>query len=215
MTFRIRSSVVGAIGKSLDERLAQDKKAVADAMRAATLQLKNGWRAQIIGAGVSAKVANAVRSKAYPQSGGALDPAGLVYVNRGSPEKLIANMRAGRVIVANHAKYLAIPTENVPHGNHGKKLGPLEFQSQTGIILHWAKARDGTRLLVGDAIAGRSAAHKYRAPTKGRQRQGRKAESVVFFILVAQATIRKRLDLDGEVDRAERNLAGLIAERLS
>lgn len=209
MTLRVRSQVIGSLPSIFEQRLREDARAITDAMRTAGRELQGGWRAQILGAGVSPKVANAVRLKSYPQVGESLHPAALVYVKPGSPEKLIANMRDGAVIRSVHGKFLAIPTESVPKGDRGKKLTPQSFQAQTGIVLRFAVARDGTKLLVGDRLAQRGGKR-----VRSHNRSS-KSSSQVYFILTPQATVRKRLDLEGETARAESNLAGLIAERLS
>ncbi|MBL6853704.1 MAG: hypothetical protein ISQ86_09980 [Alphaproteobacteria bacterium] len=54
-----------------------------------------------------------------------------------------------------------------------------------------------------------------RPATARRLQQGRNAKTLVFFILVKQVTMKKRLDLNAESERAVDLMAAELAEELS
>lgn len=213
MTFSIKSSLRGSVTAMLKDYEGEAAKAVTDAVRTATQLLKSNWRGQITGAGLSSRLANTVRSKVYPQIGNSLSAAGIVYTAPGSAEKLLAELEDGAIIESKKGRFLAIPTENVPKGTRGTKQSPTTFQANSGIKLRFARAKDGTYLLVGNAVSAKSG-HGFRPATRGRVRQGRGLQTVVFYILVSQVTMRKRLDLMAAAEVAQDQIGALIAERL-
>ncbi|MBL6939452.1 MAG: hypothetical protein ISS15_05360 [Alphaproteobacteria bacterium] len=213
MSFGIRSIVSGSISAILKDKVAEDAKTVTQIVRRRTAGLKTAWRARVMGAGLSSRIGNAIRSQNYPASGSSLGAAGLVYAARGTPENLLGELEDGAIISSSKGFYLAIPTDNVPKGGRGKKLTPLTFEQTTGIKLQLARTKAGHPILVGAAVAARS--RGVRPATARRLQQGRNAKTLVFFILVKQVTMKKRLDLNAESERAVDLMAAELAEELS
>lgn len=215
MTFRVLSELKGSVSEILKDREHEAAHAITGAMKQSVTILKNDWRAQIEGAGLSHRVANTVRGVTYPRFEDSLHPTGMVHVARGTPEKLLNELENGAIITTAHAKYFAIPTQNVPKGTKGTRITAKYFEQDTGIPLRFAKNRRGTKMLVGDAVKSRNG-RSFRPPTRGRMRQGRKVATTVFYILVPPpVSIRKRLSLMAAAERVQGEFAALVAERLS
>ena len=59
--------------------IAAGERAVTAAVREAGAGLKLGWRGQITGAGLGARLANSIRSEVFPKAGASLNAAALVW----------------------------------------------------------------------------------------------------------------------------------------
>jgi hypothetical protein len=59
--------------------IAAGERAVTAAMRGAGSGLKQAWRGQVTGAGLGSRLANTIRSQAYPSTGTSLNAAALVW----------------------------------------------------------------------------------------------------------------------------------------
>lgn len=214
MSFGVKAVVFGDISAKFTEGEKEIAVACTGAMRQAALLLKNNWRAQIAGAGLSSRLANTVRSDVYPKFEVSMGPAALVRVARGTPEKVLAELESGAVINTARGRFLAIPTENVPRGPRGARLPPHALEALTGYHLRFAQNRRGTKMLVADTVLSVGRRGGIRPATRGRTKQGRKVSSTVFYILVPQVTIKKRLNLMAEAERVRDLIPGLVAERL-
>lgn len=214
MTFGIKVLTVGSFKDSMTAGEKDLARAVTGAMRQAALLLKNNWRAQIVGAGLSSRLSNTVRSNVYPKFENSLGPAAVVKVVGKSPTKLLAELEDGAVITTARGRYLAVPTENVPKGPRGVKLSPTALQALTGYHLRFAQNAKGTKMLVADTVQSGGKRGGIRPATSGRKKQGRAVNVLAFYILVPQVTMRKRLNLMAEAERIQGQLGGLIAERL-
>jgi hypothetical protein len=215
VTLVVKSQVLGGFKSLMETRLQSDAKAVSDAVWSQTAILKNNWRAQIRGAGLSARLANTVRSETFPKVGYSLHAAGVVSVARGTPQKVLSELQSGAVITTARGRFLAVPTENVPKGPRGMKLGPHQLEVLTGYRLRFAQNRRGTKMLIADTVQSVSRRGGIRPATRGRVSRGRKVTPLVFYILVPQVTIKKRLRLYEEAERIGADLAAMIAERMT
>jgi hypothetical protein len=212
MTFDIKSQVIGSFRSAMDKRLDHDAAAITDAVKSSTALVKNNWRAQIRGAGLSSRLGNTVRSKTYPATGSSLHPAGEVFASKGTPQFILAELEQGAVINVARGRFLAIPTQNVPRGPRGTRLTPHTLEAITGYHLRYAQNKRGTKMLVADTVASKSKRGGIRPAS--RTRRGRTVTTLVFYILVPQVTIKKRLNLISEANRIGGELAQQIAERL-
>ncbi len=211
---RISATLTGDFRGIVKGREVEVAKVVTDAVRTQANILKNDWRSQLIGAGLSQRLANAVRSKVYPRTGYSMGAAALVYPSKGSAEKLLNELENSAVITAARGRFLAIPTENVPRGPKGTRLTPHALEALTGYHLRFAENRRGTKMLVADTVASRGKRGGIRPATRTRTRQGRVASTTVFYILTPAVTIKKRLNLKAAAVRVGNELGALIAERL-
>lgn len=196
---------------ALDDARDDVKQHNTSAMLQATDALKKDLRDQVTGAGLGGRLANTWRSKNYPPSGVAMNPAGLVI---SKAPKLIDAFDSGPTIVpVNGQRYLAIPTDNVPPkaGGRGgaRKMTPLDVEVAFNQDLIIRKARTGNLLAFVNVVKARNG-RGYRRATKGRVAAGRQAELILMFVLVRSVTLQKRLDIQAAADRGGARLASLL-----
>lgn len=213
MGFGIKCLTVGNFSGGITAGQKDLARAITGAMRQAATLLKNNWRAQIVGAGLSSRLSNTVRSTVYPQYEDSMGPAAVVKLVGRTPINVLAELESGAVITTARGRFLAIPTENVPRGPRGTRLAPHALEALTGYHLRFVQDRRGTKMLVADTVTSKSG-RGIRPATRGRTKQGRAISASVMYILVAQVTIKKRLNLMAEADRIQGLLGSLIAERL-
>ena len=128
-----------SINGDLAKILATDAKAAEGAVTAAVRKvgegLKSELRAQVVGAGLGRRLANAVRSNIYPEKGESLSAAAFVYARpgkggHGGAANIVAAFEDGSLIRANGGTYLAIPTEHVPMKSSPRRpMTPSELKA--------------------------------------------------------------------------------------
>lgn len=197
---RVKAELVGGLGPK--HFSAAVKRTLALSVRAgveqATLGLKADMREQIMAAGLGQRLGNAVGSEVYPKKGTeTLHPAGRVFPRGKLAEQIFDSFNTGATIRGKSGNWLAIPTRNAYLGGRGgKRPTPAEFEQRTGIRLRLAVPRRSGKgryqFLVGDSVAGRQPGRK--AATAGRVKQGRKVETLIFFVLIKQTMLGRRLD---------------------
>lgn len=158
------------------------------------------------------KVANAWRSKFYPNKGDTRGPAGFVW---SKAPKILDFFSAARLVTP-VGEAFAIPTENVPRGSRGRRLTPIEVEARFNAELQPVRLKSGRIGLVIDVVAARSARRPgFRAATKRRAAQGRTAQPVLMFVLTrGPLRGRKLIDLDAFANRWGIRTAGNIEKRL-
>lgn len=178
------------------------EKAVSAAMREAGSGLKNAWRGQIAQAGLGLRLANSIRSQAYPKSSESLKAAALVWSNA---PVIIEAHDTGPLIRSKDGFWLAIPTAAAGKGLKGGRITPGEWERRRGLRLRFVYRRRGPSLLVADG----------RLNSRGlgvasRSKTGRGKATVPIFLLVPQVKLPKRLDLARDAERAQAAVPGLI-----
>ena len=93
--------------------IAAGERAVTAAVREAGAGLKLGWRGQITGAGLGARLANSIRSEVFPKAGASLNAAAVVW---SKAPVIIGAHDAGPLIRARNGLWLAIPTPAAGQG---------------------------------------------------------------------------------------------------
>jgi len=208
--------------RSLYKQLGDDiSRATTAAMSEVTDDLKNELRQQVEAAGLGTRLANTWRGTTYPGDGrSSLSPA--TYVFSKAPDIIDAFDRAPIVIPLGGRKYLAIPTPTagVLHTStkaHAR-LTPALWEAETGVKLRFFKP-PGKRyaLLVTDAIYRRQA-HKYQLrksfhPIKEGPGPDQ-AKTIVIFILVPQARMPKRLNVDEAAAHWADQVPSILERRL-
>jgi hypothetical protein len=194
------------------------RRTIALAVRAgveqATVGLKGDLREQIVAAALGQRLGNAVGSDVYPKkSTETLHPAGRVFPRGKLAEEIFDSFNTGATIRGKSGNWLAIPTRNAYLGGRGgKRPSPGEFEQRTGIKLRLAVPRRSGKgryqFLVGDSVASRQPGRK--AATARRVKQGRKVETLIFFVLVKQTTPGRRLDFAALAQRWADRIPGLI-----
>lgn len=209
--------ILGDVTKIVDDGILATSAAMKRAVNNTVVAVKTELRDQVRAAGFSkdpTRLANTWRSATYPRAGvgpRTLRPAGLVW---SEAPAIIEAFSAGTVIRARGGGWLAIPTPQVramgvsrASGRSGERgMTPGRFERQTGMKLRFVYTKKRAAFLVVDGIAGRNG-RGFRQATSGRQRQGRKVETFIAFVLVKQVSPRKRLDVAGVAARAGALLA--------
>lgn len=197
---------------------------VTDAMVEGTELLKRDLRADTA-EHLSVRLAKSWRSKIYPEARNSLDPAGWVW---SKVPKLVDAFDRGVTIRSAHGFWLAIPTaaagaKGYARGSEGRAYGsraklervtPGGFERRTGMKLRFVFKSSRVALLVVDAARydsrGRAAQLKARGRHSRLYRDG--GQTIVVFILVPQAKLKKRLDLAGAAARAEARMPALLTK---
>lgn len=187
---------------------------VTDAMSDVAAGLKDELLQQVVGAGMSRRLANTWRSKRYPE--GRPSASSAAYVWSRAPDIVDAFERGPLIRTVNGRKYLAIPTDNVParrsgSGGKGSRMSPEQVEIAFNQDLHFAKTSNG-RLIAYVEVIGAKNQKGFRPATPQRLASGRKVAAVVMFILVPTVQVRKRLDVEGAANRWADRVAGLIAQ---
>jgi hypothetical protein len=179
------------------------ERAVTTAVREAGAGLKLAWRGQIVGAGLGPRLANSIRSEAFPRSGVSLNAAAVVW---SKAPVIIGAHDAGPLIRSKNGLWLAIPTPAAGKALGGRRITPAAWERKTGLRLRLVYRRTGPSLLVADSV--RLDAHGHAAVS--RSKTGRGQATVPMFLLVPQVKLPKRLDLARDAERAHDALPGLI-----
>ena len=197
-------------------KLAEAKAGVTRAIDAAAAELQSRLRADTVGAGLGQGIANAWRRERYPQSRDSLNAAGLVWSRA---PRIIDAANKGSVIRGRNGFWLAIPLPAAGRAARGKRITPREFEKQRGLDLRFVYLPGRSRaLLVADAA---------RVDSRGRaQRRSRYdragnfytplsgVATVPVFLLVPQARMPKRLDLNRRAGEAAAAVAAQITREL-
>ena len=183
--------------------VAAGQKAVSATMAQAGAGLKSAWRAQITGAGLGQRLANTIRSQAYPKGRNSLDAAALVWSNA---PVIIGAHDTGPLIRSGNGFWLAIPLPAAGKAMGGKRITPGMWEQKTGLRLRFVYRSRGPSLLVADAV---------RLNTRGqaavsKSKTGKGLVTAPIFLLVRQVKLPKRLDLARDAERAQAAIPGSI-----
>lgn len=176
-------------------------------------------------AGLGPRLAKSWRARVYPQGQTSLDPAGWVWSNA---PKLVDAFDRGVTIKSAQGAWLALPTPAAgakgysrssvgrAYGSRAKleRVTPGGFERRTGLKLRFVFKSSKVALLVVDAARydnrGRAAPLKARGRHSRLYRDG--GRTIVVFVLVPQARLKKRLDIAAAAARAEARLPGLLSK---
>ena len=170
--------------------IAAGERAVTAAVREAGARLKLGWRGQITGAGLGARLANSIRSEVFPKAGASLNAAAVVW---SKAPVIVGAHDAGPLIRSKNGFWLAIPTPAAGKELGGRRITPGAWERKTGLRLRFVYRRGGPSLLV--APAGSHAARPVLVP---------------IFLLMPQVKLPKRLGLARDAERAHEAVPRLI-----
>ncbi len=176
--------------------------------------LKSELRDQVRGAGLGERLAKTWQGRRYPTGQESFDPS--AYVWSKAPKLIDAYARGATIVPVNGAKFLAIPTDDVPKKRQGNRLTPAEVEQRFGKPLIFISPSDkgfhtssfrhaGVAFLVLKGLVVRRASSRYRNATARELEKGRQGlksvNSVIMFVLVPSVRVTKRLDPDGAVGR--------------
>lgn len=194
-------------------------RSVTAGMREISVGLKDELREDVRKAGLGDRLANAWRGTLYPRSGASVEAAAYVYSNA---PKIIDAFDRGVTITARNRRFLAIPTpdaglrQTAQRRSRGSSTGltPAAWERETGVKLRFVPGKSGGGVLVADAFYRRQAARfqrrkSFRPIKEGGPNKGR--TFVVIFVLVRQARMRKRLDIDATAKRWADQIPSAVA----
>lgn len=185
---------------------------VTAAIGEAAQGLKESWADQIRAARLGERLARTIKVRVYPQGQTSVEAAALVSTK--APKIIDAYARGATIRPVNGARYLWIPTDDVPRKRQGNALTPTEVEARFGrelIVInpgHRRVASTPSRVHGGVAFAGfkglaiRKASGKWRNATPNERTRGKRSfrqvsqEFVIMFTLVPNVRVAKRLDLD-------------------
>ncbi|MFQ6552950.1 DUF6441 family protein [Aestuariibius insulae] len=213
---RLRADLKGDLREQLEREYLKGERAVTLTMRRAGRRLQKAWQGQVTAAGLGQRLARTIRAETYPVGQNSMNAAALVYTKA---PKLIAAFDEGPMIRSKEGFWLAIPLPTAGRGRFGRRMTPLDWERRTGKQLRFVYRSGRSALLVADdaRLSSRGLARN----KGGRRRKDgilSGAQTVPIFVLVPQVKLRKRLDLDRDVQRIANGLAADVVatwDRLS
>lgn len=190
--------------------------------------LKADWRAQIEAARLGPRLAKTVRSQVYPKGQPSIDAAALIWTK--APKIIDAYARGATIRPVNGARYLWIPTDDVPKKRQGNRLTPQEVEQRFGrdlVIIGAGNHRlrsTPSRVNNGVAYAGfsglvtRRSSSRWRNASANQSTPGHRSyrewtrQFVLMFTLVPLVKVSKRLDLDALAREAEARFPGTLSK---
>lgn len=179
-------------------------------------------RRQVTSSRLGQRVANTWRDRVYPEKRNSMTPTGYIWSN--APDIVDAFVRGATIRPVGGAKYLWIPTKNVPRARarvnrrgrniRGGAMSPEEVENMYNTDFSIRKGKSGSLLAFIDVIRSKNA-RTFRPATKGRIKQGRAAAPVLMFVLRRTVRMPKLLDLAGPAERWAANYAARFAERMA
>lgn len=203
---KIDLSVTGDIVTAMRAEILAGEKAVTTAMRIAGNNLKSDWRAQITKAGLGRRLANTIRSQAYPKTGESLNAAALVW---SKAPHIVGAHEDGPLLRSPNGSWLAIPLPAAGRGMRGRKITPLAWERKTGMKLRFVYRKGKPGLLVAD----KARISKGGTAVQSRAKTGRNQVTAAIFVLVPQVKLKKRLDLDKPARAAADRIPSLIVDK--
>jgi hypothetical protein len=206
--FEFRLAIEGNLRKYMEEEYARGQQAVTRAMKDVGERAKQRLRDQVTGAGMGQRLANSWRLQLYPRGRASINAAAWIYSNA---EHIILAFNEGMDIRAKRRKWLAIPTDKVggKGQNRAAKFWGLRRNSgkfrarnidlvknSLGISLRFVPLKNGNAMLV--------------APEPRRGKKKGPAKEVVYFWLVKQVRMPKRLSVQRVARQADAELVPAV-----
>lgn len=214
---KIGITLQGDLAAMMDAERKAGAAAVTRGIRIAARGLEKDLEAATEAGGLG-RLSRAWASQVYPKGKDSLGAAGIVY-GKGGERTVGALLGHSRdtVIRAAGRRFLAIPTDSVPRRRGrrggGDRMTPGEVETHFNADLHLIVTPRGKLLLVLKAIASSRSRSGFRAAVRrrgGRNVRVPETALVPMFVLIPQARLRKRYDIDGPVQRWRDRLPGLI-----
>ena len=201
---------------------------VTSAIGEAGQNLKDAWSDQIRAARLGERLARTIKVRVYPQGQTSVEAAALVSTK--APKIIDAYARGATIRPVNGARYLWIPTEDVPRKRQGNALTPQEVKVRFGrdlIVIQPGHHRLGSSPSIvrsGVAYAGmrglsiRKASGRWKNATANQQTRGNRSfrevtqSFVIMFTLVPSVRVGKRLDLEALQRESEATYATLLSK---
>lgn len=206
------TAAVGSVKRLLEAEVRAGERAATSTMKAETEALKQELRRQVQSSFRSTRLANTWRSKAFPQTGLSLRPAGLVWTKA---PLIIDAFDRGVTIRSKRGGFLAIPLPAAGRGPSGTRVTPRSFEQRTGVKLRLVYRRGRPSLLVVDVarlsgrgvVGVRTGARRQVFRDAGVAARPERARiTVPVFVLLPQTKLPKRLDVAGAAQKASQRI---------
>lgn len=191
---RLAAALGTSLAKLLEQEVRAGERAVTRGVRSETDRLKRELREQVVSAfGARGRgIANAWRSRVFPETGESLNAAGLVW---SKVPTIIHTFQHGALIRARGGRFLAIPTGfNAVGGRRGRASG-------AGSPSRQRDGSPGLRVTPQQMVASRQAFLRpfksgrgfvWCLPVRRGERIGRRRAPLIAGGLAAVATARRR-----------------------
>lgn len=204
-----------AFGRWVDGEERRWAVAVTNAVHTAATLGRDALRGQLDGAFPGTQAARLVTAELYPDPAKnkvSLGAAASVGPRGAKAAEIVAAWSEGTTIRSADGFWLAIPTDAVPRDGQRRRLSPGDLEQRMGIRLRLVPAGGprGSALLVADDLVAARSGIGWRQATKGRQAQGRSAKPVVFYVLVPEVTLTRRLDPKAAVESGFSRVIALL-----
>ncbi len=219
MEIRVNGPDFASIMREIEGDVAE---AATAAMRETTFKAVRELRRQVTDGGLGQRLANTWRDRVYPEQRKSMTPTGYIWSN--APEIIDGFVRGATIRPVAGAKYLWIPTKNVPRARgrvniqgrniKGGAMSPAEVESMFNTDFTIRKGKNGTLLAFIDVIRSKNA-KTFRKATAGRLKQGRAAAPVLMFVLRKAVRLPQLLDLEAPAKRWAENFQSRFAQRLA
>lgn len=193
MTWELQLAIEGRLGKELEQARTDFRQALRGSLAAIGKAAQEELRADVRRSGLKGanRLANTWRMTLYPEAGReAYDGAAYLYSRAPVIQRAFEQ---GALIRSREGFFLAIPTEFAPRADIGRPSRRNLVRAAEARFgrLRFVYRRNGPSLLVAEArinARGRAVAPSLRA-----RRTGNGLATVVVFLLVPQARLRRRL----------------------
>lgn len=212
---------VADFDKVMDDIEGDIARDVTEAMRETMESARDELRAQVVSNGLGVRLSRTWTARAFP--GGAkhsINPAGYIWSR--APDIIDSFIRGATIRPIHGAKYLWIPTDNVPAetarvGRSGRKfkggqITPDECEARFDTEFIVRPGRNGRLLAFMDLVGARNGRGVRRA-TAGRLRQGRAPKLTLMFVLVRTTRMPKLLDLEAVAKKWEASFERALTGR--
>jgi len=203
---RLVAALQGDLRRIIAAEVKAAEQAVMSGVKQATDGLKLELRSQVTNAGLGDRLSKTWRGEVYPKGQQSVNAAGYVW---SKAPQIISAFAEGVTIRSKHGRFLAIPTQYVIR-RQNKRLTPADF-AEAGIPLRYVPPQ-------GARHVGLLVVDNFRVTSKGKAwvasptalKTGRGLATIVMFILIPQASLKKRFDIDSAAGKWVDRVSGLV-----
>ena len=205
---RILAAIQGDLPRYMRDELKLAEQAVTGGLRLTGNDLKAALRADVVQAGLGARLSKTWRSNTYPDPGSSLNAATEVF---SVAPKIIEGFDTGATIRAKNKSFLAVPSEACPKvGRDGRSITPANWpEGQWGPLRFVARKGENPLLVVDNLRArlGKGRGGQFTKASKRALKTPSRLWTVVMFTLVPQVRLKKRLNVSQHMTLAEKMVA--------
>lgn len=192
------------VGNTISSDFRRERKSIINSIKLGTAEgtdgLKDELQAQIVKSGMGTQLSKSWQRKIYPNKGE--NPTGFVYSK--APD-IVRAFDEGILIKAKNKTWLAYPTENAPKRLENRRITPALYTKHLGPLRFIGRDGKSALLVAEDYQASyKRKTNEFKGYRKVRAKNPTRAKnrvSLVMFILVRQAKLKKTLDVEGAASK--------------